>query len=826
MKLSLTFLMGLLIMSKLAISQGKPQGATPGSSVSAVTQGLKKFGGYFNFYYDEKNSRILLEVDKIDKEFLYVNTLPAGGGGAGDRGNIGGYRIAKFIRIENKIMLTLPNYDYRAISKNPYETKLVEESFPQSIIWGFVPLAIEGDKALIDLTAFLMRDSHKVADKIGKSQSGLFPGAGRSPSAAGAAYRIDDSRSSLYMPNTKNFPKNTEFEAMLTFSGTGPAERSYFSGGPGNAQVAPDPSSVTIRTHQSFIELPDNNYKPRVYDPRSGFNSMDYFDFATPLDQPLVKKFVRRWRLEKKNPNEVLSEVVKPIVYYVDRGAPDDIKKALMEGGAWWNQAFEAAGFKNAFQVKEMPEGADPMDIRYSVVNWVHRPTRGYSNGVGIFDPRTGEIIKGEVSLGSMRDRQDFLIFQGLTQIYGDDKNAPQLAVDMALARIRQLSAHEIAHTLGFYHNHLASVNDRASVTDYPFPKVTLKADGKVDISDAYAKNIGSWDKRAVMWAYAQFPEGVDEKAGLEKIMQQSLKENQVFMFDLTVHPQTAQWDNGTDPSAELTRLMAVRKKVLADFSEKAIPVGTPMATMEEVLVPVYLLHRYQIDATAHILGGLDFRYALRGDGQTPTQLIAPKDQWKAFDALMSTITPDALALPEKLIRQLAPYPEGYSRTKENFQGYTGVTFDPLGAAESIAGVTLSYLLDAERAARLVEYHSRDAAQPGLLAVIDKLTAQTWKAVPAPGYRGQLQKMVKMTMLKKLLTLAANAEAPDYVRAQALAEVNSLKKWMITAEAGTVDLDLKGDYLFGLQQIAQFERNPDKFQPAPVETMPAGAPIG
>ncbi|MCX2477554.1 zinc-dependent metalloprotease [Pedobacter sp. MC2016-15] len=760
-------------------------------------------------------------MDKLDQEFLYVNTLPAGGGGAGDRGNIGGYRIAKFIRIENKVMLTLPNYDYRAISKNPYETKLVEESFPQSIIWGFVPLVIEGDKVLIDITAFLMRDSHKVADRIGKSPSSFFAAANRAP---GAAYRIDESRSSLYMANTKNFPKNTEFEAMLTFSGSGAAERSYFSGGPGTAQAAPDPSSVTIRTHQSFIELPDNKYKPRVYDPRSGFNSMDYFDFATPLDQPLVKKFVRRWRLEKKNPDEAFSEVVKPIVYYVDRGAPEDVKKALMEGGSWWNQAFEAAGFKNAFQVKEMPEGADPMDIRYSVVNWVHRPTRGYSNGVGIFDPRTGEIIKGEVSLGSMRDRQDFLIFQGLKQIYGDDKNANQLAVDMALARIRQLSAHEIAHTLGFYHNHLASVNDRASVTDYPFPRVTLKPNGQVDISDAYAKNIGSWDKRAVIWAYTQFPEGADEKAGLEKIMQESLKENQVFMFDLTVHPQTAQWDNGDDPSAELLRLMTVRKKVLADFSEKAIPVGSPMATMEEVLVPVYLLHRYQIDAAAHVLGGLDFRYALRGDGQIPTRLIAPKDQWKAFDALMSTITPEALALPEKLIRQLAPYPEGYSRTKENFQGYTGVTFDPVGAAESIAGVTLSCLLDAERAARLVEYHSRDAAQPGLLAVIDRLTAQTWKANPLSGYKGQLQKMVKMTMLKKLLALAANA--PDHVRSQAMAEVNSLKKWMINAEAAATDMELKGDYLFGLQQISQFEKNPDKFQPAPVVLMPAGAPIG
>lgn len=438
MRLPFKLFMGLLIFSKLSLAQAKPQATPASTSISAATQGLKKYEGYFNFYYDQKNARILLEIDKLDQEFLYVNSLPAGGGGAGDRGNIGGYRIAKFIKLENKIMLTLPNYDYRATSKNLYETKLVEESFPQSVIWGFSPIVVEGNNVLIDLTPFLMRDSHKVADRIGKTPSGIVGSAIRTAVPTGNVYHIDETRSSIYMEHTKNFPKNTEFESLLTFTGNGAGERSFFSGGPGSPQMAPDPSSVTIRTHQSFIELPDNHYKPRVYDPRSGFNSMDYFDFGTPLDQPLVKKFIRRWRLEKKNPTAAMSEAVKPIVYYVDRGAPDDIKKALIEGGSWWNQAFEAAGYQDAFQVKEMPEGADPMDIRYSVINWVHRPTRGYSNGVGVFDPRTGEIIKGEVTLGSMRDRQDFLIAQGLIQIYGDDKDAPKKAVEMALARIKQ----------------------------------------------------------------------------------------------------------------------------------------------------------------------------------------------------------------------------------------------------------------------------------------------------------------------------------------------------------------------------------------------------
>jgi hypothetical protein len=803
-------------------------GPSPAASIAAVTQNMKKYDGFFNFYYDEKSSKILLEIDKFDKEFLYVNTLPSGP----NRGNIGGFRIVKFMKIGNKVMLKQPNYDYRAISDNPYERKAVEESFPESIIYGFTAMAIEGDKAIIDLTPFLYRDSHHLAESIGRSGAG---GArGRAPAAnarggaagGGGAFRIDETRSSLFLDNTKNFPKNSEFEALLTFTGTGGSERSFFGGGPGTAPNAPDPNSITVRTHQSFIELPDNNYKPREFDPRTGFNSMEYFDFATAIDKPLVKKFVRRWRLEKKDPNATMSEAVKPIIYYVDRGAPADVKKALIEGGNWWNQAFEAAGFKNAFQVKEMPEGADPMDIRYSVINWVHRPTRGFSNGAGIFDPRTGEIIKGEVTLTSMRDRQDFLIFQGINQIYGNDKNAPQKAVESALARIRQLAAHEIGHTLGFYHNHMGSAEDRSSVDDYPFPKITVKADGTLDVSEAYGNGIGAYDKRAIMWGYSVFPKGTDEKAALEKILQESIKMGLIFMFDMGVHPNSAQWDNGKDAAAELTRLMDVRKHALDAFSEKAIPVGAPMSTLEDVFVPVYLLHRYQIDAASYLIGGQNFRYAVRGDGQLITEMIPPAQQWKAFDALMTTLTPDALAVPEKVIKMIPPTPIGYTKSRENFDGYTGSTFDPIGAAESIADATISAILDPERAARLIEYNSRDESQPGLTPILDKLIDQTWKTPTVTGYKGELQRVVRYTMLKQLLTLAATPKLANNARALVLYEIDAIKKWLTASEATATNPQLKGDYLFGIQMIKEFEGSPSDFEPAPTEALPAGAPIG
>lgn len=826
MKIHTLVAAAVLSVNGYSFAQNPPASANPAAqnkpvqaqTISAKTAGMKKSEGYFNFYYDEKDGRVFLEIpdSMFEQEFLYVNSMPSGGGGAGDRGTVGGYRIVKFITVGPKIFLTLPNYDYRADTDNIEERKSVAESFPQSIIWAFKPEVKEDGKVLVDLTGFLLRDSQKAGERLG--------GVGFRPASPANIYRVDETRSAIAITNTKSFPKNTEFEALLTFSGAGGNERSYFSGGPGIAPKAPDPNSITLRNHHSFIELPDNNYRKREFDPRSGYNSMDYFDFAASIEQPIVKKYIRRWRLEKKNPGAEKSEAIKPIIYYVDRGAPAEIKKALIEGASWWNQAFEAAGFINAFQVKELPEGADPMDIRYSIINWVHRPTRGYSNGIGIFDPRTGEIIKGQVTLGSMRERQDFLILQGLTQPYGEDKAAPQKAVDQAMARIRQLAAHEVGHTLGLYHNHMSSSNDRSSVTDYPFPKVTLKKDGTVDISQAYTKGIGVYDKRSILWGYAEFKKGEDEKTALEKIMQESIRQGQIFMFDLGVHPQSAHWDNSADASVELLRLMEIRKKVLSGFSEKAIPAGTPVATLEEVLVPLYLLHRYQLLAASYLVGGMNYRYALRGDGQPITEMLDPKEQEKALNAILSAITPAELAIPEKLIKSLPPYPIGYSKTQENFKGYTGITFDPVGAAESLAGECISLLLDPERAARLLEFNGRDAQQPGLIGVLDKLNGQIWKSAPIPGYQGDLQSMVRKVYLKNLLGLAANTSASDNVRATVLGEIDTLKTWMVS-QKNTAGTKLKGDILFSLLQISQFESDPDKFKPTPPAAMPAGSPI-
>lgn len=782
------------------------------SPIDSKTAGMKKFQGYFDFYFDEKQDKLFLLIDKFDAEFLYVESLTAAVGSNDiglDRNQLGRERVVKFERRGPKVLMTQINLDYRAISDNPAEKKAVQEAFAQSVLWGFTVIAEEGGKTLVDATDFFIQDAHDVTGTLRSTQQG--------------SYSLDKSRSAFYPPRIKNFPQNSEFEVTLTFNGQ-PAGGYIRS-------VVPTPSSVTVREHYSFVQLPDDKYKPRKFDPRAGYFSTSYYDYATPISEPIEKRFITRHRLEKKDPTAAMSEAVEPIIYYMDPGAPEPIRSALMEGARWWNQAFEAAGYKDAFRVELLPEDADPMDVRYNLINWVHRSTRGWSYGASVTDPRTGEIIKGHVTLGSLRVRQDYLIAEGLLAPYEEGKPVSKEMEQMALSRLRQLAAHEVGHTIGLAHAYSSSSEGLASVMDYPHPVVKL-INGKIDLSKAYDDKIGSFDKVSITYGYQDFPKGTDEDKALYDIIQNALKAGLTFLSDQDgrpvggAHPYTHLWDNGREPAEELNRIMEVRAVALRNFGPNNIKPGAPMATLEEVLVPVYFFHRYQVEATSKIIGGLNYRYALRGDGQPVTELLSPQQELNAFEALMKTVQPSALMIPENILKVIPPRPLGYSRHRELIRLKTDITFDPLSAAETAADGTFSLMLYYARANRLFEHHSRDARLPSLESMIDKMMSATIKSPGKNGYEGAVQMAIDHALFNNLAKLAMSKDASAPVKAIAQLKLDQLKVWLTAKAPATPDEEWKAFYTYLSRQIVKMQDNPDEFKQDNLLQAPPGAPIG
>ena len=714
-------------------------------TIESFADGFEVIDGYFPLYWDDEKGALWLEVSRLggDSEVLYINSLATGVGSNDiglDRGQIGGARIARFERVGPKILMVQPNYEYRAETTNPDERRAVVEAFAQSVLWGFTVSARTGDRFLVDATEFLLRDAHGVADNL--------PG----------IYQLEPSRSAVYLPRTKGFPQNTELEATLTFV----RERTGEGRGTGRGSieaVAPSADAVTVRQHHSLVELPDDAYLPRPYDPRSGFGGMSFVDYSAPLGADMTQRFVRRHRLEKVDPSAESSEAVEPIVYYLDRGTPEPVRSALLEGARWWNQAFEAAGYRDAFRVEMMPEGADSLDVRYNVIQWVHRSTRGWSYGNSVIDPRTGEIIKGHVTLGSLRVRQDYLIAEGLLSPYAEGTDTPPELREMALARIRQLSAHEVGHTLGLGHNYYASEMGRISVMDYPHPLVTVGNDGQVDLSDAYDVGIGEWDKVAIDFGYRDYPEGRDEAAALETILDAAWDRDLRYLTgqDTTAHPRVHIWANGTDPAAELTRMMYVRRTALDRFDRTAIQLGRPLATLEEALVPLYLHHRFQIDATASALGGVDYIYALRGDNRVPVTPVAAEQQRAALAALLATLDPAELEIPRDVIELIPPRPAGYGRSRELFPRLTRPMFDAISPAIVAATMTVSQILEPARAARVVEQHALEESQLGLEELIDQLMTTTFEQSDGSSYRGEIARAVQRVVVERLMELAERA---------------------------------------------------------------------
>ena len=720
-------------------------------SIAEKTEGMESIDGFLPLYWDEDRGQLWMEIPELDLEMIHFSGFGAGLGSNDlglDRGALrGGTQIVKFERVGLRVMMVQPNYRFRALTDNPAEARAVTDAFARSILWGFTAEAETDGRVLVDLTGFLVRDA------VNAGQS-MRPG----------TYRLDQSRSSIYMEMTDAFPTNTELEVELTFT----RQPGGGGGGGGGAlegvgSVAASGEAATIRLHHSFVALPDDGYETRAYDPRAGFGSVTFQDYAAPLGAPMTQRFIRRHRLEKRTPSARVSEAVEPIIYYLDPGAPEPMRSALLDGARWWNQAFEAAGYRDAFQVMIRPDSISSLDARYNVINWVHRSTRGWSTGGSVTDPRTGEIIKGVVTLGSLRVRQDYLMAEGLLSPYTEGDETPPELAEWSLARIRQLAAHEVGHTIGLGHNYYNSGNGRISVMDYPHPLIALNEDGSLDFSEVYDVDIGDWDKVAISYGYREFPSGDDEDAQLASILSVAWGDDIRYMTgqDASISPQADLWANGTDMGHELNRMMDVRASALERFGVQAIQSDMPMATIEEALVPLYMHHRYQVEATASAIGGVEYTYAVRGDGLQPFRRVSADMQRGALDALMRTLVPAELTLPESVLNVIPPRPPGFGRHRELFPRYMGSAFDAVTPAVVAAGHTVAMVLEPTRAARLVQQHTFDPSLPSLEEVLEGLFEASMGASANTEYQAEVKRAVEGVVLARVMWLARNASMPQ-----------------------------------------------------------------
>ena len=830
LSLILTFVAFLLLLTKHSPLNAESKVAV--QSIEAFTEKMNRHEGYFDFYWDKKKGKVYLEIANVDEEFLYVHGLATGLGSNPvglDRGQLGGQKVVRFTRVGPKVLMVQRNLRFRAITENELEKRAVEESFAQSVIWGGEVAAETDERLLVDVTSLLMSDAHGVTGTLKSSDQGDFS--------------LDLKRSAVFLDRCKAFPDNTELEATLTFKSKNPGR--YVR------QTTPTAQSLTLRQHHSFVKLPNGDYQPRKYDVRSPCISITFADYASPLDKPLEYRWITRHRLIKKDPTAEISEPVEPIVYYVDAGAPKQIQEALVEGASWWNQAFESAGFKNAFEVKLLPADADPMDVRYNVIQWVHRSTRGWSYGGSVIDPRTGEIIKGHVSLGSLRVRQDQLLVHSLGN---DSGRAPanvrcsccgiggveaiSLAgmsgvaesanpLEVSLARIRQLSAHEVGHTIGFVHNFAASTyGDRASVMDYPAPRIKIDDQGQLDFSDAYAVGIGEWDKVSVKYAYTQFADAVAETKGLDEILRDAADREMIFLSDSdarpagAAHPLANLWDNGTDPLEELAHLMKVRRIALEKFSPTQLPAETTTADIAQYLTPLYLHHRFQLQAVGKLIGGNLYAYGYADKNSTPNEPVSTAVQIAAVEALIETIHPKELMLDVELLKSISPRPYSSIRDSEILPKQTGRIFDPLAAARVATDLTLNELLQHQRLARFARQSN---GNPDIAPVnlIRRLVGKTW-IEKTEAEHAQVARVVRESVVEHLLALVDNRSADVEVRAAALAGLQMVVN--LPGEDG--DRDVEFNYLMK-ERIKRFLERPYTELPTPKSLdTPPGSPIG
>lgn len=727
-----------LVLATGAMALPSSVSAQEPAAYAQSVSGLTRQDGLLTVFADAASGKVLIQLPAAAEDgtlarVIHHTALRTGVGSAVtglDRAQIGPTNILAFRRIGKRVVAEFENPRYRATVGSVEEQAAARDAFVGSTVWAgdIVSTAPDGG-VLVDISSFVTRDAHGIVQGLARAGQGTLRAVPELTLVDPAAARA--------------FPDNVEIEARLTFAVEGP--------GSVLRQIAPDARLATFTVRHSFIRLPDAGFVPRPYDPRTGALSTLVTDFSAPLDAPIVSRLANRFRLVKTDPTAARSTVVEPIVFYVDRAAPEPIRSALVEGAMWWADAFERAGYIDAYRVEVLPEGVDPLDARYNVINWVNRATRSWSYGQSVVDPRTGEIVKGSVLLGSLRVRQDMLIFEGLVGTAETGQGGPNDPQQVALARIRQLSAHEVGHAIGLLHNFAASTQDRASVMDYPVPQIAVNED-RLDFTEAYAVGMGGWDRFAIDWLYADASQAELDRRATEGAATWRFVSDGDARVGGDSQVWGSLWDNGADPVAELNHLMQVRRIALDRFGLANAPHGSAVNDLRRRLVPIYLYHRYQVDAVAKLVGGLDYGYPVVGDGREAAVPVAAATQRAALHSLLATLAPAELDLSDPLLSLLAAQQSGEDDPQhdiEVFASRQGRAFDPGSAAEVAADVTLSALFAPQRVERLTDAGRRDASALGLGETIDAVTAAAF--APAAGRLGEPARRVQA---RTVLTLA------------------------------------------------------------------------
>ncbi|CAA9294276.1 MAG: hypothetical protein AVDCRST_MAG11-351, partial [uncultured Gemmatimonadaceae bacterium] len=646
----------------------RPRRAAPAAPdpIAAKTAGMARRSGFVPVYVDAGGTKVLLELpgDSL-RALLWVSEATGlGSNPIGlDRGASAEQYVARFVRRGERVLVVLENWRYRSSdTANAAHQRSIEESFAPSTVAALPVVASAAGRVLVDATDLVLRD---------------WIGVGEALSAGGqGSYSLARERSAVDSARTRGFADNTEIDAALTFAAAGRAGRTV-------AQIVPAGESFTVRQHLSLVRLPDAGYRPRPMDPRVGFNGIQFHDFAQPLQGTLEQRWAARHRLERTNPADPASPVRRPIVYYIDRGIPEPVRTATREGALFWAEAFDRAGLRGGFRVEDLPEGADPLDARYNVVQWVNRNERGWSVGGSLGDPRTGEIVKGMARMDSHRARTDYNLYAGLM---GADAAAADTA--FVLARVRQVTAHEIGHTLGLAHNYIASTYERGSVMDYPPPRVRLDSAGNITIREAYARGPGPYDVWAVRWGYGIYP-AATERDSLRAIVAEGVRSGFQFLSDADARPEYAAdprtnlWDDAGTAAEFFRHEQGVRRVAMRRFGLRNIREGEPVAVLQERFAPVYLMHRFAINSLAKAVGGMEYAGAVRGDGVQATRPVPAARQREALALLAGALHPAELAIPDSVLTLMAPRPYGYDQSVELFGSRTRPAFDELGAART-----------------------------------------------------------------------------------------------------------------------------------------------